>query len=117
MLERLRLILSGVRTRILASYVVLLAFATFGTVLVERQVLLSQLTQRIYADLEQGSKKSSSSSAASARTARASGVKSLRLGRARSGGTCSLARCSAITWGASSTSSSRGTFPLTTRRS
>jgi hypothetical protein len=53
MLKHLRLLLLGVRTRILASYVILLAFVTLGSLVVEQQVLHTQLDRRIYADLKQ----------------------------------------------------------------
>ncbi|MGH3925660.1 MAG: hypothetical protein ACRDTT_22845, partial [Pseudonocardiaceae bacterium] len=53
MLERLRLLLSGVRARILASHVVLLAFTTLGALVVEREVLLNRLDTRIDSDLAQ----------------------------------------------------------------
>ena len=45
--------LRGVRTRILASYVGLLALATVASVLVARQVLIGQLDGRIDAELRQ----------------------------------------------------------------
>ena len=44
---------SGVRTRILASYVILLAIAAFASVLAVRQVLLVRLDDRVQEDLRQ----------------------------------------------------------------
>jgi signal transduction histidine kinase len=48
-----RRITGGVRTRILASYVILLAIAAFASVLAVRQVLLVRLDDRIEEDLQQ----------------------------------------------------------------
>ena len=51
--ERLSRAFSGVRVRILASYVILLALAMIASVLVVRQVLLVRLDDRIQEDLTQ----------------------------------------------------------------
>jgi signal transduction histidine kinase len=51
--ERLRLLVLGVRTRMLAWYVLLVALAIAGSLLIERQVLLARLDERVAADLEQ----------------------------------------------------------------
>ena len=48
-----RRITGGVRTRILASYVILLAIAAFASVLAVRQVLLVRLDDRVEEDLQQ----------------------------------------------------------------
>ena len=48
-----RRITGGVRTRILASYVILLAIAAFASVLAVRQVLLVRLDDRVEKDLQQ----------------------------------------------------------------
>ena len=48
-----RRITGGVRTRILASYVILLAIAAFASVLAVRQVLLVRLDDRVQEDLQQ----------------------------------------------------------------
>jgi len=47
--------LPGLRTRVLAAFIGLLAFATLASVLVTRQVLLIRLDQRIHAELVQES--------------------------------------------------------------
>jgi signal transduction histidine kinase len=48
-----RRITGGVRTRILASYVILLVIVAFGSVLAVRQVLLVRLDDRVEEDLQQ----------------------------------------------------------------
>jgi signal transduction histidine kinase len=48
-----RRITGGVRTRILASYVILLAIAAFASVLAVRQVMLVRLDDRVEEDLQQ----------------------------------------------------------------
>ncbi len=48
-----RRITGGVRTRILASYVILLAIAAFASVLAVRQVLLVRLDDRVEENLQQ----------------------------------------------------------------
>ena len=48
-----RRITGGVRARILASYVILLAIAAFASVIAVRQVLLVRLDDRVEEDLQQ----------------------------------------------------------------
>src|SRR5688572_17737878 len=48
-----RRITGGVRARLLASYVILLAIAAFASVLAVRQVLLVRLDDRVEEDLQQ----------------------------------------------------------------
>lgn len=86
MRERLRLLLSGVRTRILASYVVLLTFATLGSLAVEQKALHAQLGRRISADLKQEAQEIKRLVGGQGRMAPASGVEIQRAEHARLGG-------------------------------